>query len=125
MDIKSTLVGAGAVVLLAGGVFGAAAYANDAIDPASVVIEPTVKVEKETPPVVVVPEPVVTPEPEPVVVPEPAPVVVVPEPVLVPIPAEVVDVPLPEGGIPAPAVDPYSNPTNIQPTPPSADIDQP
>jgi hypothetical protein len=73
MDIKSTLVGAGAVVLLAGGIFGASAWANDDVQPAPVVVEPTVKVEKEAAPVVVVPEPVVTPEPEPVVVvPEPA-----------------------------------------------------
>lgn len=96
MDIKATLVGAGAVVVLGAGIFGAAAYANDVREPAPVVVEPTVQVEKEAPPVVVTPEPepVVTPEPEPVVVPEPEPVA--PEPAA----------PEPEPAAPAPAPEP-------------------
>lgn len=112
MDIKSTLVGAGAVVLLAGGIFGAAAVANAGDVPSgsgvgrSVIEQESVAVEKIEPPAVVVPEPVVTPEPEPVVVAEPAPEVVVPEPVVEPAPVapepevavEYAGPPIPAGG---------------------------
>jgi outer membrane biosynthesis protein TonB len=99
MDIKAGLVGAGAVVLLGAGIFGASAWANSDVPPAPVVVEETVAVEKEEAPVVVAPEPepVVTPEPEPVVVPEPAPApeVVVPEPVVEPAPAAPAEEPSP------------------------------
>lgn len=79
-NLKAGLVGAGAVLVLIGGLFGAAAMANARTSDQGpvVTIEPNGAVEKVAPPAVVVPEPVVTPEPEPVVVPEPTPEVVVP-----------------------------------------------
>jgi outer membrane biosynthesis protein TonB len=96
MDIKSTLVGAGAVVLLAGGIFGAAAVANagDEVAPTpSVTVEPTTEAVKVAPPAPVEPEPVVTPEvavPEPVITPAPE-----PAPVAEPVPAAPAPLPAP------------------------------
>ena len=127
MDIKSSLVGAGAVVLLVGGAFGAAAMANAGDDtPAPVVtVEATVQAEK-------VAAPVVTPEPVEVVVPVPAPAVPqvdqsteAPPVAEAPVQEVVTEDPLPEGNIPAPKADPYANPAGVQPTPPSPDVDQP
>jgi hypothetical protein len=96
MDIKSGLVGAGAVVLLVGGIFAAGAIANADDIPAgpahSVVLDEPVAVEKTAAPAPVVPEPAaVTPEPEPVVEAAPAPEVVEPDPVVDPVPAPAVE----------------------------------
>jgi len=108
MDIKSRLVGAGAVVLLAGGLFGAAAYANSQDEPAPVVtVAPTIEAEKVAAPEVVVPEPA---PPAPVVVAEPerAPVAPAPAPeAVVPEPEPVVE----EAPAPAPAPAPVVEPS--------------
>jgi len=93
MDIKSSLVGAGAVVLLAGGAFGAAAMANagDDVPAPAVTVSPNIEAEKVAAPVVT-PEPqpvVVVPEPAPAAPAEPAPEVVVPKPVPAPAPKPV------------------------------------
>lgn len=129
MEKRGILAGMGATVVLIGGVFAGLAAANAEEAPGTPAPAATVA-GTATPTAVptAAPAPVVTEEEPAVVAVAPAPVApapVAPAPVeAAPAPPAVVeDVPI--GDIPAPAVDPYANPANVRPTPPSADVDQP